>query len=268
MKKSCVAAMAAIAAAIYLAAGSRVARAQTNHANDIFTVVSRSDGRRVYVNLEARGNHCWATASEDRSVQISIGDDLCTMGYEGANIDAAMVARVAPSKISFHLSGKAYVISDAAMVQKTRGLFDPLIQIDEHQQDLGAKQRALGRQQRDLGRQQREVKVKVPDMSADIEKVEADAKRLSTQGGTQSDLGDLQSELGELQSRLGDLQSEAGEQQSKFGDQQSELGDQQSTLGDQQSALGDKSQQLAGEIARNVKDMLQQAVKDGSAKPE
>lgn len=258
------------AAAMVLAACAvpRVALAQANHANDTFMVISRTDGRRIVLHVDGRGDHCWATTTDDESAGITMGDDLCDAWAEGGDEEGSLVAKIAPGKISFRMSGKKYAISDAATVKKMRGMFDPLIAIDGQQQALGAKQRALGARQRELGRQQREVKVKVPDMSGDIQKVEADAKRLSAQGGTQSELGDLQSQLGELQSRLGDLQSQAGEQQSKLGDQQSELGDQQSTLGDQQSELGDKSQQLAGAIASKVREMLEQAVNSGTAKAE
>ncbi|HEV2489541.1 MAG TPA: hypothetical protein VGT03_07020 [Candidatus Acidoferrales bacterium] len=260
--------VAAAAMILVACAAPRVAQAQTNHANDTFMVVSRTDGGRVVLHVDGRGNHCWATTSDDESSGITMGDDLCNAWEEGGDEEGSLVAKITPSKISFHLSGKAYVIADAATVKKTRGLFDPLIAIDDQQMDLGAKQRQLGEKQRELGRQQREVKVKVPDMSADIRKVEADAKKLNTDGGTQSELGDLQSELGDLQSRLGDLQSQAGEQQSKFGDQQSELGDQQSTFGDQQSALAEKGQGTARNIGKTVRDMLTQAVKDGTAKSE
>lgn len=269
MKKSYVGAMAVIAAAgIYFAAQPRDVLAQTSHANDTYMVVSRTDGRRVVMHLDGEGNHCWATTSVDRSSGIAMGDDLCNAWDEDEDEGGSFLAKISPSKISFRENGKKYAISDAATVKKARSLFEPLVAIDEQQEELGAKQRALGDKQRQLGRQQREVKVRVPDMSADIQKVEADAKRLNAQGGTQSELGDLQSELGDLQSRLGDLQSQAGEAQSKLGDQQSELGDQQSAMGDQQSELGDKSEAIAKDVGAKVKEMLEQAVKDGTAKSQ
>jgi hypothetical protein len=268
MKRFNLGGMAALAAAIYFSAAPSWVQAQTNHANDTIMVVSRTDGRRVVLHVNGQGGHCWATTSDDESSGITMGDDLCNAWEEGGDEEGSLVAKITPAKISFHLSGKAYVISDAATVKKTRSLFDPLIALDDKQMELGANQRELGAKQRELGRQQREVKVKVPDMSADIQKVEADAKRLDTQGGTQSELGDLQSELGDLQSRLGDLQSQAGEQQSKLGDQQSELGDQQSAFGDQQSALAEKGQGTARNIGNTVREMLTQAVQSGTAKPE
>lgn len=262
--------LAAAAAAILMAASVAplVARAQTKYANDTFTLISRNDGGSVDMHVEGRGDHCWASTSDDRGIGISLGDSKCTMWDEGADEGASLHAKIEPMKITFRLNGKSYIVSDAATVKSARSLFGPLVTIEEQQSDLGAKQRALGEKQREFGRQQREVKVPVPDMSADFQKVEADAKRLSSQGGTQSELGDLQSEIGDLQSRLGDLQSQAGDVQSKLGDQQSVLGDQQSALGDKQSALGDESEKIASDVAGKLRAMLTQAIQNGTAKAE
>ncbi|HKV28667.1 MAG TPA: hypothetical protein VJN90_10390 [Candidatus Acidoferrales bacterium] len=260
------AAMAALVLA--MGAASPGAKAQSKYANDTFMVVSRSDGERVDMHVEGRGDHCWASTSNDDGVGISIGDSKCTLWDESADDEAAFHARIEPAKITFRLNGKSYAITDTATVKRARSLFDRLVTIEEQQSDLGAKQRTLGAKQREFGRQQREVKVKVPDMSADIQKVETDAKRLSTQGGTQSELGDLQSEIGDLQSKLGDLQSQAGDEQSNLGDQQSKLGDQQSALGDQQSALGDESEKIANDVATRLHAMLSEAVQNGTAKAE
>jgi len=262
--------LATAAAAMLLVASVApfLARAQTKYANDTFTVVSRSDGERVRMHLEGRGDHCWATTSDDRGIGISMGDSECTMRDEGPGDGASLYARIEPTKITFRLNGKPYSVSDPTTVKSARSLFDPLVKVEEQQSELGRQQRALGEKQRDFGRQQREVKVPVPDMSADFQKVETDAKRLSSQGGTQSELGDLQSEIGDLQSRLGDLQSQAGDVQSKIGDQQSRLGDQQSALGDKQSALGDQSEKIATDIAGKLRAMLTQAVQSGAAKGE
>ncbi|MGE5325045.1 MAG: hypothetical protein ACM3SW_19410 [Actinomycetota bacterium] len=258
------------AAVLFSAFALAVAYAQvpSKYANDTFTLITRSDHGRVRMHLDGRGDHCWATTSDDRRVAISMGDDLCTSEAEDVPDNALIWARVMPAKISFRLNGKSYSISDPGTVKSVRGLFDPLAGIEAQQSELGAKQRALGEKQRELGRRQREVKIKVPDMSADFQKIEADVQRLNSQGGTEDQLGDLQSELGDLQSRIGDLQSQAGDVQSKLGDQQSELGDQQSRFGDQQSQLGDKAQELAVNIADKLHSMLTQAINSGAARPE
>jgi bla regulator protein blaR1 len=269
MNRFYVAGMTAIAAAGICFLAPSAVRAQANHATDTIMVVSRTDGRGAEVHIEGRGDHCWGTTSPDEpGLGVSIGDDLCTLWTEGDDDTGTLLAKITTNNISFHLSGKAYAISDASAIKSARSLFDPLVQIADQQEELGAKQRALGEKQRELGRQQRAVKVGVPDMSADFKKVEADAKKLSAQGGTQSELGDLQSELGDLQSKLGDLQSQAGDAESKLGDQQSDLGDQQSALGDQQSDLGDKSEKIARDASDKLRAMLTQAVQKGTAKPE
>ncbi|HET9183439.1 MAG TPA: hypothetical protein VFP59_14985 [Candidatus Angelobacter sp.] len=244
------------------------AQVPAKYANDTFTVIARNDHGRIHMHLDGRGDHCWATSSDDRGIGVSMGDELCTSEAEDVPDNALLWARVMPAKISFRMSGKSYSITDPTTVKNVRGLFDPLLSIEAQQSELGAKQRALGEKQSELGRQQREVKVKVPDMSADFQKIEAEVQRLSSQGGTQDQLGELQSELGDLQSRIGDLQSHAGDAQSRLGDQQSDLGDQQSQFGDQQSALGDKAQTLAVEIAGKLRATLTQAINSGVAKPE
>lgn len=244
------------------------AQAPSKYANDTFTVISRGDHGRVKIHLEGRGDHCWATTSENHAVGVSMGDSLCTSEPYDVPDEAAVVARITPNKIAFRLNGKSYAISDPNTIKNARSLFDPLLNIEAQQSDLGAKQRALGEKQREIGRQQRDVKVRIPDMGSYLQKIEADAKRLASQGGTQDELGDLQSELGDLQSRIGDLQAQAGDEQSKLGDRQSELGDQQSHLGDQQAVLGEEAQALALRVSDNLREMLTHAVDSGIAKPE
>ena len=234
----------------------------SKYANATITVATTADGDD---SLHFSGAGCSGNLS-GVGIVVDVGG-ACWAWNQNTHVPRSISARIAADKISFRHDGKEYVITDAATVKRARDMFAPLVDILERQNMLGDQQRALGEKQRALGEQQRGVKVPVPDMSADFEKVEADAKRLSAEGGTQSDLGDLQSELGDLQSRLGDLQSHAGDAQSKLGDQQSVLGDQQSALGDQQSDLGDKAKDIAPGITTKLRDMLNQSVQNGTAKP-
>lgn len=261
-------AMTAAAVFSLAAAGSPlVASAQdqngSNHANGTIIVATTAEGDD---SLHFSTGGCSGDLSGD-GVFVSI-DGSCWAWNNDGDIPRSMRVRITSDKISFRHDGKNYQITDAATIKRARALFAPIEDLARQQRDLGDKQRALGKKQRDLGQQQREVRVNVPDMSADFAKVEADAKRLSAEGGTQSELGDLQSELGNLQSRLGDLQSQAGDAQSKLGDAQSVLGDQQSKLGDMQSELGDREGELSAKVARQLKDLLDQSISSGSAKPE
>src|SRR5579859_2944262 len=112
-----------VAAAMLLVASVApfLARAQSKYANDTFTLVSRSDGESVRMHVEGRGDHCWATTSDDRGIGISMGDG------------ASLYARIEPTKITFRLNGKPYSVSDAATVKSARSLFDPLVRIEEQQ---------------------------------------------------------------------------------------------------------------------------------------
>jgi predicted nucleic acid-binding Zn-ribbon protein len=251
------------ACALPLAAHAQSASTTPAGAGSTIIVATTANGAD---NLHFSTGGCSGTLS-GVGVFVSI-DDSCWAWNDNGDIPRSMWVRIVGDKISFRQNGKTYQITDAATVKRVRALFAPIEDLSRQQRELGDQQRALGQKQRDLGEQQREVKVQVPDMSADFAKVEADAKRLNAEGGTQSELGDLQSELGDLQSRLGDLQSQAGEMQSKLGDKQSVLGDQQSALGDKQSALGDRESEMSGKVARQLKDLLDQSISSGSAKPE
>ncbi len=217
-------------------------------------------------NLHVSGSGCSGTLTGPGTF-VGIGDS-CWMWSDTTDVPRGMRVKITTNEITFARDGKDYSIRDAATVKQARSLFASMEDVMQQRRDLGAQRRALFEKRRALGEQQREVKVNVPDMSADFAKVEADAKRLSAEGGTQSELGDLQSELGDLQSRLGDLQLQAGEMESKFGDQQSVLGDQQSALGEQQSELGERESKAAVEVARQLKDLLDQSISNSSAKPE
>lgn len=260
--------VAAIGAAALIAAFTPAhvrARSQSDskYANATITVATTGNGED---SLSFSGLGCSGHLS-GMGLVIDINGS-CWASNRYADVPRSMWLRMTPDKITFRHDGKEYAITDPATVKRARELFAPLTAILARENALGDQQRALGEKQRALGEQQRDVKVQIPDMGADFEKVEADAKRLSAEGGTPSELGDLQSEIGDLQSKLGDLQSQAGDAQSKLGDQQSLLGDQQSTLGDQQSKLGDQVEQMAPGITSKLRDMLNQSIQSGTAKPE
>ena len=257
------AALAALMLSPFAATSTPAQESASKYSNATIIVATTRDGED---GLHFSTRNCSGTLS-GVGIFLDFGDSCWAWNTVGG-IPRSMFARMATDKISFRQNGDDYVITDAATIKRARDIFAPVADLMSQQHELGAKQRELGAKQRDLGRQQREVKVAVPDMSADFAKVEADAKRLATQGGTQSDLGDLQSELGDLQSRLGDLQSQAGEAQSKLGNQQSVLGDQQSALGDQQSALGEKAEGLAKDEVKQLNALLDDAVRNGTAKKQ
>src|SRR5215469_3137430 len=199
---------------------------------------------------------------------IAVGDSCWLWSHTG-DVPRSISVKIATDQVSFVRSGKSYVIRDAATVRRARDMFAPFIEdMVQRERELGDEQRSLGEKQHELGEQQAGTKVQVPDMSADFEKVEADAKRLSAEGGTQSELSELQSQLSELQSRLSELQSQASEQESALSEQQSALGQTQSELSSRQAELSQHGVERAQQASRQLKDLLDQSVANGSAKPE
>jgi beta-lactamase regulating signal transducer with metallopeptidase domain len=182
--------------------------------------------------------------------------------------------------IWFIRDGKAYVIRDPATIKRAMEFFAPAQELGRRQDELGKQQEALGEQQEALGKQQEalgeqmeKVHVKIPDMTAQLQKLEAELKKMSD-GGTQEDLGRIQEKIGEIQDRIGELQSQAGDQQSQLGakqgalgEQQGKLGEQQGKLGEQQGELGRQQEEASRKAAQQMKQLLDEAVAHGLAKP-
>jgi beta-lactamase regulating signal transducer with metallopeptidase domain len=182
--------------------------------------------------------------------------------------------------IWFLHDGKAYLIRDQATIQRAMHLFVTVQDLGrqqealgKQQEALGAQQEALGAKQEKLGEQMEKVRVKIPDMTAELQKLEAELKKM-TDGGTQEDLGRIQEKIGEIQDRIGELQSQAGEQQSELGEkqgalgeEQGKLGEQQGELGEQQGKLGEQQEEESQKASQQMKQLLDEAVAKGLAKP-
>jgi peptidoglycan hydrolase CwlO-like protein len=104
-------------------------------------------------------------------------------------------------------------------------------------------------------------------MTAELDKLRAEMKQLGP-SATMEQVGRLQSEIGDLQSKIGDIQSHAGEQQGKLGEEMGALGEQQGKLGAQQGELGRQQGELAEKATREMKQLLDDSLKNGTAQPE
>jgi beta-lactamase regulating signal transducer with metallopeptidase domain len=206
---------------------------------------------------------------DQRFVIVSGKTDAVTMS--GSSQDAHHAERLKKQIngdfIWFQHDEKSYIIRDQATVDRARQLWAPQEELGRKQEELGKQQEALGKQQEALGDKQRQIQVKVPDMTAELDKLKAELKQLGS-GATQEQLGHIQSEIGDLQSRIGDMQSQAGEQQSKLGEQQGRLGEQQGELGRRQGELGRQQGELSERASRQMRELLDEALKNGTAQPE
>ena len=206
---------------------------------------------------------------DQRFVIVTGNSDSLTMS--GSRADARHVEKLKKSIpgdfIWFQSDEKSYVIRDQATIDRARKLWTPQEELGKKQEALGKQQEALGTQQEALGKKMEEIHVKVPDMTADLDKLKAELKQL-TSSATMDQVGKIQSEIGELQSKIGDLQSHAGEQQGKLGEEMGALGERQGELGEEQGKLGEQQARLAEEATRQMKILLEEAIKKGTAQPE
>jgi beta-lactamase regulating signal transducer with metallopeptidase domain len=174
--------------------------------------------------------------------------------------------------IYFQHDGKPYLIQDPQIIAKTQALLEPMKQLRDQQRSPGEKERALGMQQRMLSSQQRAIKlVESPEFKQQMVELqlklkELDLPRLTAQIDERA-LAEVQAHLGEIQSRVGELQSQFGAQQGRFGEEQGRLGEEQGKLGEQQALIGEQQRKIVEEARRQLKPLLEQAIREGKGKP-
>lgn len=226
------------------------------------------------VGFQTHSNHrgYWYSYGDDdeqRFVIVSGNTDSFTMS--GSSEDARHVEKlrkqIAGDFIWFQRDEKSYIIRDQATIDRARKLWAPQEELGKKQEELGHQQEALGKQQEELGAKMRAVKVNVPDMTAELDRLKAKLQKLGPTA-TMEQVGELQSEIGELQSKIGELQSHAGDEQGKLGEKMGALGEKQGKLGEQQGELGRQQAELAEKATRQMKELLDEAIKNGTAKPE
>jgi len=215
------------------------------------------------------GSYTYGYDDEERFVIASGKSDTYTMS--GSTQDIRHVEKlkkqIPGDFIWFQRDEKSYIIRDQATVERAKKFWAPQEELGRQQEALGKQQEELGRQQEELSKKMEQVRVNVPDMTAALDKLKAKLQKLGPTA-TMDQIGDLQSEIGDLQSKLGDIQSQAGDQQGKIGELQGQLGEKQGKLGEQQGALGEKQGELAEQAQREMKALLDEAIKNGTAKPE
>jgi beta-lactamase regulating signal transducer with metallopeptidase domain len=214
-------------------------------------------------------SYAYGFDDEERFVIVSGKSDSFTMS--GSSQDARHVEKlkkqIPGDFIWFQRDENSYIIRDQATVDRARGFWAGQEELGKKQEELGKQQEALGKQQEELGSKMEQVRVNVPDMTAALDKLKAKLQKLGP-SATMEQIGDLQSEIGELQSKIGEIQSNAGEEQSKLGELQGELGEKQGKLGEEQGKLGEQQAEIAEKATRQMKELLDEAIKNGTAKPE
>jgi hypothetical protein len=227
-------------------------------------------------NEHSSGTHygngySYAYGFDDQQRFVIVSGKMDGFTMSGSSEDARHVEKlrkqIPGDFIWFQRDEKSYIVRDQATIDRARQLWAPQEELGKKQEELGKQQEALGKQQEALGARMQEVRVKVPDMTAELDKLKAELRQLGP-NATMEQMGNLQSEIGELQSKMGEIQSEAGDAQGKIGQEMGALGEKQGKLGEQQGELGRHQGELAEKATKEMKKLLDDAIKDGKAQPE
>ncbi|HXA77342.1 MAG TPA: M56 family metallopeptidase [Candidatus Acidoferrales bacterium] len=219
------------------------------------------------------GGGYWAGRYNDWGPRFAIvtknSDELTMSGdRDDAEHARALRKKIPGDFIWFEHDEKSYIISDQATVDRAKKLWQPDEDLEKQQKDLGKQQEDLAKQAADAGKKIDEMKIQVPDLSAEMQKVEQAMKKLNAEGGTVNELGDLQNQIGELQGRIGEIESSAGRAAGDFGREQGEWGRKMGALGRQQGELARKQAERSRDAARQMQELLDDAIAHGLAKPE
>ncbi len=176
----------------------------------------------------------------------------------------ALQDRLGDDFVWFRRAGKSYIVHDKTTVRAARELFESnndLAQRKAYLSDLKAK---LADQKAVLGERKNSITATMPDLTREIESL----KRRLRDGGTQEHLSEVQALLSEMQAKASERRANISEQQSKLGELQAQLSERQAQLSEQQAVLGEMQAQHSNEAFRELRTLLDKAIREGLAEPE
>lgn len=211
------------------------------------TFTQRSDGDD-YAYILMEGDHTTANAeSEDFKAMARLRGD-----------DKSPLLWVRQDK-------RAYVIRDAATIERAHALWKPMQVLGEQQAALGEQQAALGKKQAALGQQMAGLGSKM----ADIGRQHADmaVRHVSLAMDDTAAANRERAELDRKAASLDQQQQALDRQQAGLDEQQSGLGSQQAVLGEKQAVLGDQQAKASDRAHREMQRLIDGAIRNGLAQP-
>jgi beta-lactamase regulating signal transducer with metallopeptidase domain len=243
----------------------------------------------------APGKTFFYSSSEDSDEPFAIvrsnDSNVLFSGTSGQGLENAK-KKYHSNFIWFERDGKSYVITDPALLAQGEALFkgDPSFKL--RKEDLDRLQARLNLEMAKLQPEIDKAKLPGPEFAEKMAKLEAElsalqsdkyiemAKQISKEISekkvltdeqikeiTDAKLGDLQKKIDAIQARLGDIQGELGEREGLLSEKQAEAAEKLGKLGEEMGKIGEEQGQTAEEASRKLKSILDQAVKDGKAKP-
>jgi beta-lactamase regulating signal transducer with metallopeptidase domain/predicted nucleic acid-binding Zn-ribbon protein len=215
------------------------------------------------------GGVSYMKIDKDEAFLIKLGDSRIRFNSDYKKRFGKQMPNVDGDLILYQREGKPYLIQDPAILAKAQELFAPLkdnrLRRDAEYAQLRAN---LSEHRRALHEAQAQMKLSAPEFRAAMEEVSKQLDQLKAEKVSltmdQETLTTLQSKLGNIQGRLGQLQAELSVQS---GDR--ELANEQSAQlqAEQSEHLADTNQRTIDAAQRELKPLIEQAIKDGRAKP-
>jgi beta-lactamase regulating signal transducer with metallopeptidase domain len=176
--------------------------------------------------------------------------------------------------IWFERDGKSYVITDPAVLAKGQQLFKGNPDLELQQAKLAKMQAELQLKMEKLDPEKIEINLNSPEFKEQMVKLEAELAQLQsikikelTEKVTEEKLAEIQERIGNLQGHLGEIQGRIGEKQGELGEKQGKLGEQMGKLGEEMGKIGEEQGRQAEEASKKMRSVIDQAFKDGKAKP-
>jgi beta-lactamase regulating signal transducer with metallopeptidase domain len=248
---------------------------------------------RTEVHSEGKGfAYAYSNNNDDDSFAIVRGNNNVTMsGHAGQQLKKAR-EKYGKDFIWFEHDGKSYVITDPAVLAQSQALFKSDPRLEEAQKRLQSQQGELEKRMSAMKPEIDRAALPGPEFAAEMAKVNAELSQLqgdkikrlideSTKAALASNkinqqelqqriqerLGEVQERIGEIQSHLGEIQGKAGERMGEMGARQGKLGEEMGKLGEQMGKLGEEQGKRAEEDSLKLRSIIDQAFKDGKAKP-
>ena len=241
---------------------------------------------KVKLKNHAWVNHdrVWVNHEDDDGDSFSIvhenGDG--TLRWNGEyNDDLAQVRKkmnLHGDYIWFEHDGKSYVITDPKIVAQANALFQHDESLDRLKAQLDAKQAELNKKMEQYSPDSAKLKMDSPEMKKQMAELNAKLaelqserfKQLTVNLNKQIDqevLARLQEKMGEIQEQIGQVQSQIGEEMGRMGEKQGEIGEEMGRVGEEMGRIGEQEGKRAEEASRQMKSVLDRALRDGKAKP-
>jgi beta-lactamase regulating signal transducer with metallopeptidase domain len=207
-----------------------------------------------------------------RFVIVTKDSDTLTMSgdIEDAEHAKSLRSKITGDFIWFERDGKSYVIRNQATVDRAKKLCEPEDNSNKQREDIGKQREALQKQINETVQKIQETRVKLPDLTADMQKLEETMKKLSAEGGTMAEIGKLQGEMAEMQSRIAEVEASGwlDREQADLARKQGEMGRQIGEFARREAELARQEMDRARESRRELKELLDDAIARGLAKPE